>query len=71
MPDNTPASVCEGSTMDIAIIRSLFSNTIQAAEILQTDMNFRSELIQGVTSSPLLFSTNHSEQKVAAPLSIG
>ena len=46
MPDNTPASVCEGSTMDIAIIRSLFSNTIQAAEILQTDMNFRSELIQ-------------------------
>ena len=45
MPDNTPASVCEGSTMDIAIIRSLFSNTIQAAEILQTDMNFRSELI--------------------------
>lgn len=24
MPDDTPASVCEGSTMDIAIIRSLF-----------------------------------------------
>lgn len=46
MPDNTQASVCEGSTMDIAIIRSLFSNTIQAAEILQTDMNFRSELIK-------------------------
>lgn len=46
MPDNTPASVCEGSTMDIAIIRSLFSNTIQAAEILQTDMNFHSELIR-------------------------
>ena len=46
MGDHTPASVCEGSTMDIAIIRSLFSNTIQAAEILQTDMNFRSELIQ-------------------------
>ena len=32
--------------MDIAIIRSLFSNTIQAAEILQTDMDFRSELIK-------------------------
>lgn len=46
MPDNTPASVCEGSTMDIAIIRSLFSNTIQATEILRTDMNFRSELIK-------------------------
>lgn len=46
MPDNSPASVCEGSTMDIAIIRSLFSNTIHAAEILQTDMDFRSELIR-------------------------
>ena len=46
MPDNTPASVCEGSTMDIAIIRTLFSNTIQAAEILRTDLNFRSELIK-------------------------
>ena len=46
MGDHTPASVCEGSTMDIAIIRSLFSNTIQAAEILQTDMDFRSELIK-------------------------
>lgn len=46
MPDGTPASVCEGSTMDIAIIRSLFSNTIEASEILQTDRDFRTELIE-------------------------
>lgn len=44
LPDGTPASVCEGSTMDQAIIRSLFSNTIQASEILQTDHAFRKEL---------------------------
>ncbi|GAE85069.1 large secreted protein [Bacteroides reticulotermitis JCM 10512] len=44
LPDGTPASVCEGSTMDQAIIRSLFSNTIQASEILQTDHTFRKEL---------------------------
>ncbi|MEO5044549.1 glycoside hydrolase family 95 protein, partial [Bacteroides thetaiotaomicron] len=42
MPDDTPASVCEGSTMDIAIIRSLFSNTIEVSKILQTDRDFRS-----------------------------
>ena len=46
MPDDTPASVCEGSTMDIAIIRSLFSNTHEASKILQTDRDFRSELIK-------------------------
>ena len=32
--------------MDIAIIRSLFSNTIEASKILQTDRDFRSELIK-------------------------
>lgn len=49
MPDDTPASVCEGSTMDIAIIRSLFSNTIKASEILQTDQAFRSQLMGKVS----------------------
>lgn len=49
MPDGTPASVCEGSTMDMAIIRSLFSNTIKAAEILGTDTGFRTKLTQKVS----------------------
>lgn len=46
MPNGSSASVCEGSTMDIAIIRSLFSNTIEASKILQIDMNFRNSLIE-------------------------
>lgn len=46
MPDQSPASVCEGSTMDMAIIRNLFSNTIEAANILKTDTDFQTELIQ-------------------------
>lgn len=45
MPDDILASVCEGSTMDMAIIRSLFSNTIKASEILEIDSAFRSEII--------------------------
>ena len=44
MPDGTPASVCEGSTMDMAIVRNLFSNTVAAAETLGTDEDFRKEL---------------------------
>ena len=48
MPNGTPASVCEGSTMDIAIIRSLFSNTINASKILQTDQTFRSQLLEKI-----------------------
>lgn len=46
MPDSIEASVCEGSTMDMAIIRTLFANTIQAAEILNTDPAFRKKLGQ-------------------------
>lgn len=44
MPDGREASVCEGSTMDMAIIRSLFHNTIQASMILNTDESFRQQL---------------------------
>lgn len=46
MPDSLEASVCEGSTMDMSIIRTLFANTIQASEILHTDPAFRKELGQ-------------------------
>lgn len=46
MPDKTPASVCEGSTMDLAIIRNLFSNTIEAAKVLKTDTDFQTQLMQ-------------------------
>jgi alpha-L-fucosidase 2 len=38
------AGVCMGPTMDLAIIRELFRNTIRAAEILRTDEELRTEL---------------------------
>ena len=38
------AGVCMGSTMDIAIIRELFANTIRAAELLRRDEGLRTEL---------------------------
>ena len=37
-------AVTEGATMDIAIIRELFSNTIKASKILGKDADFRHEL---------------------------
>lgn len=46
LPDKTPASVCEGSTMDLAIIRNLFANTIQASQILNKDEAFRQMLAE-------------------------
>jgi alpha-L-fucosidase 2 len=37
-------SLCPGPTMDMAIVRELFRNTIAAAEILKTDDSFRGQL---------------------------
>lgn len=39
-------SVTEASTMDISIIRELFNNLIEATGVLDTDRNFRAELIR-------------------------
>jgi alpha-L-fucosidase 2 len=39
-------SVSMGSTMDISIVRDLFESTIEAAEILDLDAEFRAELRQ-------------------------
>lgn len=38
-------NICAGSTMDNQIVRELFTNTIEAAKILDTDTAFASELI--------------------------
>ncbi len=38
------ASVCTGTAMDMAIIRELFTDTLRAAEILDTDAEFRATL---------------------------
>jgi alpha-L-fucosidase 2 len=47
-PENTHpggASVCAGPTMDSQIIRDLFSNCIQASEILGVDAELRAKLV--------------------------
>lgn len=41
LPNGKEASVCEGTTMDQAIIRNLFNITIKASEILDIDKTFR------------------------------
>ena len=46
-PENTHpggVSVCAGPTMDMEIIRDLFNHCIQAAEILDTDKDFRAKV---------------------------
>ena len=42
--DKKKASVCQGPTMDIAIIRELFTDTIRASEILDADAGLRKTL---------------------------
>lgn len=44
LPNGKEASVCPGPTMDIAIVRNLFSNTVQAARILQKEDSFTKKL---------------------------
>ncbi len=43
-PDGKSAEVSAGCTMDIALIREIFSNCIEAAGILGVDAEFRSQL---------------------------
>jgi alpha-L-fucosidase 2 len=44
LPDGSVAHVCAGSTMDNQIVRELFNNTIEAANILGEDESFVKEL---------------------------
>ena len=44
LPNGSHVNVCAGSTMDNQILRELFSNTIQAAEILGLDEDFSTTL---------------------------
>jgi alpha-L-fucosidase 2 len=39
------STICVGPTMDMQIIRDLFTNCIQASEILDTDKDFREKLV--------------------------
>ncbi|MBT4482751.1 MAG: glycoside hydrolase family 95 protein, partial [Candidatus Latescibacteria bacterium] len=44
LPDGSTASVSMASTMDMALIRDLFSSCIETADILGVDRDFRDEL---------------------------
>lgn len=44
--DGQKASVCYGPSMDMQIIRELFTNVISASEILETDVAFRAEIAE-------------------------
>jgi alpha-L-fucosidase 2 len=44
LPNGGVAHTCMGPTMDMQLLRSLFGNTIRAAEILDVDPEFRREL---------------------------
>ncbi|MDR1155759.1 MAG: glycoside hydrolase family 95 protein [Bacteroidales bacterium] len=45
-------SICMGSTMDNQLIRELFTNTIAAAQILDTDAHFRDRLQKAIDQLP-------------------
>lgn len=48
----TPVSVCMGPTMDVEIVRELFTNTIRAAEILNADQDFSVQLQAAIQKLP-------------------
>jgi len=45
LPDGSTAAISVAATMDLALIRDLFENVIDASGILQTDAPFRKQLI--------------------------
>lgn len=51
-PNGKSASVSAGCTMDIALIRELFGNVIQAAKVLGTDAEFSAQLATAVQRLP-------------------
>jgi alpha-L-fucosidase 2 len=46
LPDGRQAAVCMGPTVDMQLLRELFSNTLRAAEILGVDEGWRRELAE-------------------------
>ena len=48
----TAVNVCMGPTMDVQLVKELFTNTMQAAMILQQDLDFVTELKQAIQKLP-------------------
>jgi len=54
-------SICAGPTMDIQILRDLFTHCIAAAEILTVDKEFRTEIQQALAKLPPLQIGKHGQ----------
>lgn len=51
-PDGGPSSVTKGTTMDLALIKSLFAHCMEASRILNLDDTFRGQLETALTRMP-------------------
>ena len=50
--DRTPISVCMGPTMDIQLVRELYTNVIEASHILHTDTVYAKDLEKAIRLLP-------------------
>ena len=50
--DRTPISVCMGPTMDIQLVRELYTHVIEAASILHTDSLYANQLKEASAQLP-------------------
>ena len=50
--DRTPVSVCMGPTMDIQLVRELYTNVIDAAAVLHTDTAYTRQLKEALKQLP-------------------
>lgn len=50
--DRTPISVCMGPTMDIQLVRELYTNVIEASHILHTDTAYAEALQEAIRLLP-------------------
>ncbi|MGA3190524.1 MAG: glycoside hydrolase family 95 protein, partial [Bryobacteraceae bacterium] len=60
-PDGKPAQTSAGCTMDIALIRELFANCVEASKILGIDAEFRGELAQKRARLPVYQVGKHGQ----------
>ncbi len=60
-PNGKPAEVSAGCTMDIALIRELFANTMQAALLLGVDREFAAELDRARSRLPPYRTGKHGQ----------
>lgn len=60
-PDGQEATVCEGPTMDIQLVTDLFTHCIEAAERLETDADFATDLADALERLPPMQVGEHGQ----------